>query len=354
MKGQPPIQTVLGPVEADELGTILPHEHLVIDFLPFWLPPEDDADLQIALGAFDASQRARVNHEPELVLDAIGNPTAHSLVEELAEYASLGGDTLIEVTPIGMGRQPRVLAGMSRLSGLHVVMSTAFYVEPFHPPFLNLASEETIAELFIEELNVGVGGTGIRAGLIGEIGTGSPATSQELKVVRAAAMASHATGVSVNLHRTSYPDPLAGLKAIDLLLEMDVRPDRIVASHCDERPEPEYAFEAAQRGVYVEFDTWGMDMWATRWVFDGKEIPAATDGDRLRNLGALLDAGYIDQLLLSQDVCNKAQLLAHGGYGYGHLLRSVRQRLTSLGVTPEEEQALLQANPQRMIMPRTV
>ena len=142
MTGQPPVQTVLGPVAASELGTILPHEHLVIDFLPFWVPPEDDADLEVALGPFDASRRARVNHNPELVLDAIGNPTAHTLVAELAEYSSLGGNTLVEVTPIGVGRHPGVLVGMSRLSGLHIVMSTAFYVEPFHPPFLRLADPE--------------------------------------------------------------------------------------------------------------------------------------------------------------------------------------------------------------------
>ena len=71
---------------------------------------------------------------------------------------------------------------------------------------------------------------------------------------------------------------------MDLLLDVGVPPDRIVVSHCDERPEPELALEVARRGAYVEMDTWGMEMWATRWVFGREEIPAASDRDRLRML----------------------------------------------------------------------
>lgn len=346
------VQTVLGPVAAGDLGITLPHEHLVIDFAALWEAPGRDSDLALSLGAFDASRRAVVNFAPNLILDAIGNPVAHVLPDELAAYAALGGKTLVEVTPIGVGRHPRLLAALSRLTGLNIVMATAFYVAPFHPPFLHLADAEAIAGLFVRELTEGVGETGIRAGIIGEIGTGSPVTTDELKVVRAAALAHAETGVSINLHRTSYPGGDEALAALDLLIDLGVAPDRIVMSHCDERPDPGFALEVARRGAYVEMDTWGMEMWAARWVYDDREIPAATDSDRLRILAALLEAGHIDQVLLSQDVCNKAQLEAHGGYGYGHLLRSVRDRLRLLGVTPAEQARLFEANPQRMLAPR--
>ena len=345
------VQTVLGPIEPAELGITLPHEHIVIDFAPLWRPPLDIADLEIALGPFDASLRLRVNHDPNLVLDAIGNPIAHALIGELRRYRALGGDSVVDVTPIGVGRHPHLLAAVSRLTGLHIVMSTAFYIESFHPPFLHVADEDTIARHFIRDLTEGADGSTMRAGLIGEIGTGNPSSEQEIKVVRAAATAHLETGVSVNLHRTSYPDPDEALVALDLLLGLGVAPNRIVMSHCDERPGAGFALEVAQRGAYVELDTWGMEMWATRWMFDSVEIPAASDTDRLTILGALLERGYLEQILLSQDVCNKAQLRTHGGYGYAHLLESVRDQMRLVGISADEERTMLQENPQRMLTP---
>ena len=346
-----PVQTVLGPIPPHELGVTLPHEHIVIDFSALWLPPSDAGGLDVALGRYDPTLRGLVNHDPNFVLDAIGNPVAHAIVPELDSYRAAGGVSLVEVTPIGVGRHPHVLAAMARLTGLNIVMSTAFYIEPFHPPFLSRAHPQDIAELFVEELTAGVAGTGIRAGIIGEIGTGSPPTSEELKVVRAAAEAHHETGVSINLHRTSYPAPNEVLGPLDLLLDLGVPPDRIVVSHCDERPEAELSLEVARRGAYVEMDTWGMEMWATRWLFGSEEIPAASDRDRLRILARLLDRGYLRQVLLSQDVCNKAQLASQGGYGYAHLLRSVRDRLRILGVSESEQRTLFQENPQRLLTP---
>ena len=345
------VETVLGPIPANDLGVTLPHEHVVIDFSALWVPPPGMGGLDVALGRYDPTLRGLVNHDPNFVLDAIGNPLAHTIVPELEAYRAAGGSSLVELTPIGVGRHPHVLAAMARLTGLNIVMSTAFYIEPFHPPFLFRAREKDIAELFVEELTVGVAGTGIRAGIIGEIGTGSPPTPDELKVVRAAAEAHHETGVSINLHRTSYPGPNEVLGPLDLLLDLGVPPDRIVVSHCDERPEPELALEVARRGAYVEMDTWGMEMWATRWVFGNEEIPAASDRDRLEMLAELIHRGYLRQILLSQDVCNKAQLASQGGYGYAHLLRSVRDRLRVLGVSESEQRILFQENPQRMLTP---
>lgn len=345
------VQTVLGPMEPGALGITLPHEHLVISFDRLWRPPPDDRQLGLSLSAYGGEQRAVANHDPNLILDAIGNPSAHLLVDELTRFRAAGGSTLVEVTPIGLGRNPAVLAGLSKLSGINIVMSTSFYTEPFHPPFTDHVDAGLITDLFVRELTVGVDDTGIRSGIIGEIGTSSPVTDAELKVLRAAAMAQQITGVSINVHRTSYPDGDAVVGAVDQLLSLGVVPDRVVVSHCDERPDPALALKMAARGVYVELDTFGMESWAVRWPNDKAEIPAATDTDRIRIVLELLDQGHGDQLLVSQDVCNKAQLRAFGGYGYSHLLENVRDRLVRNGVGQGDLDRIFVTNPARVLTP---
>ncbi|CAN5852658.1 phosphotriesterase-related protein [soil metagenome] len=345
------IQTVLGPVEPGQLGMVLPHEHLVIGFDRLWRPPRRPGDLRMALGPFQAELRGTVNHDPNLVLDAVGNPSAHLLVGELAKFADAGGSTLVEVTPIGMGRAPEVLAALSRLSGVNVVMSTSLYIEQFHPPFVDVVDAETIAALFVEELTVGVDGTGIRAGYIGEIGTISPLTENEFKVLDAAVLASAETGVAINVHRTSYPDGDAVIQAIEHLLGRGASPDRVVVSHCDEVPDMGLTLELARRGVYVEFDTFGMEAWAVTWPGEHGEIPASTDSDRIRMLLQLLEGGFREQLLLSQDVCNKAQLCRFGGYGYAHLIENIFDRLRRHGLSQQDLDQLSVSNPARVLTP---
>ncbi len=345
------VQTVLGPVETDQLGLVLPHEHLVIGFDRLWRPPTRPDDLTAAMGPFLPENRAKVNHDPNLMLDAIGNPTAHLLVDELKRFAQVGGSTLVEVTPIAMGRAPEVLAALSRLTGVNIVMSTSFYIEQFHPPFMDAVDVDVIAALFLEELTIGVDGTGIRAGYIGEVGTSSPVTDTELKVLEAAAIASRETGVAINVHRSSYPDGWAVMRAVEHLRDCEVAPDRIVVSHCDEVPEPEFSLELANKGVYVEFDTFGMEAWAVTWPGDDGEIPASTDTDRIRMLLELLEGGFRDRLLLSQDVCNKAQLRRFGGYGYAHLIENVFDRLRRHGVSEQDLDQLSVVNPARVLTP---
>ena len=78
---------------------------------------------------------------------------------------------------------------------------------------------------------------------------------------------------------------------------------------------------------------------------------SARDSDRLRILATLLEHGHLDRVLLLQDVCNKARLKLQGGYGYAHLLRSVRDRLCTLGVSESEQQTLFEENPRRKLTP---
>ena len=142
-----------------------------------------------------------------------------------------------------------------------------------HSSYVRVAQVEQIAEVMIGEITAGVGGTGIRAGIIGEVGSSNPVTNAERKVLRAAAQAQMSTGVALNIHRTVFPDPDACLEALDIVLEEGVDPARVAISHCDERPEADTALAVGSRGAFIECDTFGMERWAMNPTLGDHTVP---------------------------------------------------------------------------------
>ena len=163
-----------------DLGRTLPHEHVFCDFY-------------------------RVTG----VLDHLLNDEALAL-DELAALAKAGGRALVEVSTPDLGRDPAALRRVSERSGLHVVMGTGWYRQPYYPPEIDRTPVEALAARMIGELVDGVDGTGIRAGIIGEIGAHlGYLTAQEERVLRAAARAQRATGAPLSTHASMYPVGLA-------------------------------------------------------------------------------------------------------------------------------------------------
>ena len=119
---------------------------------------------------------------------------------------------------------------------------------------------------------------------------------------------------------------------------------RVVISHLDEQPDTAYHRAILERGVYVEYDTFGSESY-----FDGDGSAEPSDRERVDCLIELLDAGFGDRLLISQDVCTKVQLLKFGGSGYGHILRSIVPRLRRRGVDDATVLKLLVENPARVL-----
>jgi len=117
-----------------------------------------------------------------------------------------------------------------------------------------------------------------------------------------------------------------------------------VISHLDEQPDTAYHRAILERGAYVEYDTFGSESY-----FDGDGSAEPSDRERVDCLIELLDAGFGDQLLISQDVCTKVQLLKYGGFGYGHILRSILPRLRRRGVGDATVRKLLVENPARVL-----
>jgi len=294
------IQTVLGPVAPDELGRCLPHEHLVCDFSP-------------VTGKLD-----HILNDVNLVVD------------ELALLTSAGGTALVDVTPPDLGRDPVALQTIARRSGVHVVMSTGWYRRAFYPPRIDRSSVNELASEMIRDLTTGVGDTGIRAGLIAEIGVDAGVVSAvEERVLRASGRAQRATGAAISTHSSMYP---VGVAQLEVLLEEGADPHRVVVGHADTFLDLEYHEELLRQGVFVQFDTVGREH-------------MNPDARRAASFMGLVRRGWTSQLLLSSDRCFRSDLVAFAGAGYAHVLTSFRDRLLGLGLSQEEFDVVTIRNP---------
>lgn len=298
------IWTVRGPIPPDALGPTLMHEHLLCDFY-------------------------RVTGQ----LNQLLNDEALA-VAELRSHVAAGGRGLVECTTPDLGRDPLGLRRIAERTGLHVVMGSGWYRQPFYPPEIDRLSTAELARRLIGELTEGVGETGIRPGVIGEIGVNLDyATAQEERVLRAAARAQRVTGAPLTTHASMYP---VGLVQLALLREEGVDPSRVIIGHCDTYLVEDYHVAILEAGAYVQFDTVG-------------RTHMNPDVRRADALVALLRRGWGERLLLSSDRCHRSDLLAFGGVGYGHVLTAFSDLLRERGVSDDELRLLTVENPRRIL-----
>jgi len=306
------VQTVLGPIEPASLGVTLPHEHTQI---ALWHVPD----------RWDYWQLTR--DEPVIL-------------EELAAFRAAGGSGLVDLTAPGVGRDPEWLAGIARGSGLHIVMGCGWYRGAYYPPEASIdrRTADDLADELVHEASDGVGATGIRPGIIGEIGTDKPWVSAlEERVHRAAARAAKRAGLAITTHGVLSPVGLDQLRIFD---EEGVDPARVVIGHADSYPILEHHLAIIERGASVEFDFLGMSFNAVERHGEPRVVALLCE---------LLSRGHADRILLSQDVCNDAQLQRYGGNGYTYLAETFLPRLRSAGVSDAEIETMTVANPQRIL-----
>jgi phosphotriesterase-related protein len=204
----------------------------------------------------------------------------------------------------------------------------------------------------IKEIQEGVGDTGIRPGIIGEIGTSGveqetglrtgDVSRQEEKVLRAAARASLQTGLAVSVHLD--PRGQGGFRVLGILTEEGMSADRIILGHMDHVPDLDYQLAMLDRGVYVEFDNFGRE-----YYWDAQNVYWNNDHWRVTTLAELVKRGYLRQLLISQDVALKMDLRAYGGYGYDHILVDIVPALLRNGLTRDDIAMLMVTNPAKVL-----
>jgi len=338
------IQTVCGPIEPDTLGVTLGHEHLLIDLRELWDEPATDERRALAQAPITLQSRATWAQNPYESRDNLLIDDEDAAVEELRAFAQAGGRSLIDMTVDGLDPKPEALRRISQRSGVQILMGTGVYRAFAHPPWVAGMTVDELAARFVGAIQVGINGTDVRAGLLGELGTSSPILPDEVKVLRAAARAHFKTGVSINVHPAIFHRE--GPRILDVLEAEGVDLRRVALSHMDEQLDHDYHRSLAGRGAWLSFDTLGSEE-----TF-GPNAKEPTDDQRVDALLRLLDAGWSGQILLSQDVCTKLQLLRFGGKGYSHVLTAIVPRLRAAGLGQPAISELLVDNPRRFLTGR--
>ena len=308
----PGVQTVLGRIHPAELGWTLPHEHTAI---ALW---------HIA-NRWDYWELRR--DEPVIV-------------EELAKFAAAGGSSVVDLTLPGVGRDPAWLARISRATGLNIVMGGGWYRDAYYPveTLIDRRPVDDLADEIVREATAGVGESGIRIGIIGEIGTDKPwLSAREERVHRAAARAARRTGLSITTHAVQST---VGLDQLTVFEEEGADLSRVVIGHADSNPSPAYHQAIVERGATVEFDFLGMTFTPLERHGEGRIVESICD---------LLGQGRVGQILLSQDVCHDSQLTRYGGNGYVHLAEAFLPQLRAAGVGEDEIRTMTVENPRRLL-----
>lgn len=317
-----PIKTVTGPVEPDELGATLMHEH--VGFLE---PP----------GLYGCGEEA-----PDLSERALSCLPDHGI------------RTVVDLTGRGRVSTGADLARLRALSaklGLNIVAGFSYYKEPW----LAAAGTEDLDEL--TAIYVGAAEAG-GIGIYGEVGTSlEEITPLEGLHLRAAARAHLRTGLAISTHCTLGT---MAPEQVDILVNEGVDVSRVVIGHLDLRPDVEYLEQVLARGVNIAFDTFGKEWFDYRVPGSEGEKGAAfvkhafhrPDDDRVEALSTLCANGYANQIVMSTDMSGHEahlNLTTHGRHGYGFLPAVILPRLRKAGIDETSLTQMMVTNPLRIL-----
>ncbi|MBQ2509781.1 MAG: hypothetical protein II529_03040 [Erysipelotrichaceae bacterium] len=293
----------MGDIEKSELGMTLAHEHFIVDL-----------------------DRIRKDGY-SFIKDT------EEVEPEIAKAMGQGIQAAFEVTTNDMGRDVRKLKQISEETGLKIVCSTGFYLASYHPEWMNEATKEDVADIYIRDLCEGIDGTTIKAGLIAEIASSPKGfEGNEKKILEAAGIAAKRTGFAVSTHTGRY----TAVETIETLLKEGVDPDRIIIGHQDLIDDTDYHLSLLKYGVNIAFDTCG-------------KVAYMADEIRAENAKRIVEAGYGDHLVLSNDISRHTYFTTFGGPGYLAVMGSVVPLMRKEGLSEETIRKFLVDNPARIV-----
>ena len=289
------VMTVSGPVPKEALGVTLLHEHFFIDVR--WACATTTEATGVALLEEPLTMRrlGALRRNPTVMKDNLFLSDPDLMAAEAMEFRKAGGRTIVDQSSVGTGRSPMAIRNLANVTGINVVMGCGFYLQG-----------------------------GLPASIIGEIGVRPSIEDWERKSLRVAAQAHRESGLPISVHIQAVPtipgfaDEPNGLAVLDLLEECGVRPGKVIISHTDAKIHLDYMKAIMDRGAYAEFDHIGEEFY-----IDSADFHMASDMDRVQALAELVGSGCVQRILISQDVCFKTDLVAYGGWGYGHILNTI-------------------------------
>ncbi len=356
------IQTVTGLIDPETLGVCLTHEHLLLD-LSDLLPPPNTASargfyaspLTVEAAAYcrNYSEFSTAHHR----LDSV-----ETAVEELGLFKQHGGQAMIDLTLPDIYRDPLGLRRISRATGVHVVMGCGFYVAAAHPPALADWSEEQIAAMIVADIVEGAAAeeesrstgkgvvhrrnTGVRAGVIGEIGCSSPLHDDERKCLRAAARAQRQTGATVFVHPGRAET--APLEILDQLRSAGADLRRVVLAHLDRTVfNRDMLRQIAETGAYLSYDLFGDH--PSGFYPHNPAVHLLNDAGRVAEVSWMIEQGWTEQILISHDMAQAFRLAKWGGHGYHYILAEIVPQMRMRGISEEEVDQILVGNPRTLL-----
>lgn len=305
------VMTVLGPIPADQLGYVLPHEH------PY-------CQLRQAENRYDFPDQ----FDDDRVVTA-----------EVAAFGELGGTTLVDLTVPDIGRSPERLRKLSQNTGVQIVMGCGWYRGNYYraEDVIDKRTAGSLAAQLVAEITDGVDGTGIKPGVIGEIGVEKTwVAPAEERVLRAAARAHKETGLALGaIHAIGPVAP----DILTIFEEEDVDMSRVAVGHCDSYPHMEFLEGLIARGALIMFDNCGQ--YGALKTFEEHIMNTVKE---------LVDKGLEDYLLLSHDTCKFPQFKIHGGPGFVYLSETFLPALRDRGITEETINKITRDNPRRWLV----
>ncbi|MFE3051921.1 MULTISPECIES: phosphotriesterase family protein [unclassified Nocardia] len=312
------VPTVTGTVDSSELGRVLVHEHV------FVLGEEYRQNYG------DWDEQARVD-------DA---------VKQLDELKSLGIDTILDPTVLGLGRYIPRIQQIAARTELNIVVATGIYTYndlPFqfhyNGPGLMMDMPEPMVELFVKDLTEGIAGTGVRAGFL-KCAIEEPGLTPGVeRVMRAVGQAAVRTGAPITVH--TNPHTRSGLVAQRVLREEGADLTRVVIGHSGDSTDLDYLAELADAGSYLGMDRFGIDVL----------LPFE---DRVNTIVELVRRGYRDKIVIAHDAAcfmdwfdpaAKAQIAPK--WNYRHISEDVLPALLAKGLTEDDIDTILVRNPRR-------
>jgi len=254
-------------------------------------------------------------------------------IKELKELKLKGVSNIIDVTNRGMGRNIKYLTKVKEETGINILSSTGYYKSPFFPQEVYKLNIKQLAHIMFMEITEGIDKSGLKAEVIGEIGTSKDyILPEEEKVFRASSLVHVETGKPIVTHTTLGT---LGLEQIKIFKEYGVNLDKVVISHVDLSGDLDYILRLIDKGVNVAFDTIG-------------KIKYQPEDVRVNLLKELINRGLSEKIVLSMDITRKSHLKYLDGLGYSYLLDKFVILLRNGGISETDIDNMIKNNAPRI------
>lgn len=309
------INSVLGPLDTANIGYTLSHEHVLVA----------SAGIQQAFPEF---------------IDRAG--TLNQGVAQLRQAHTEGVRTIVDVSTMDLGRDIRLLEEVSRGSGVQIIAATGIWRDI--PRVFWGATPDMLSPLFVREIQEGIEGTGIKAGIIKVANDMGGVTAEGEIILRAAARAQKATGAPISTH--TWAPERVGEQQVRIFEDEGVDLNRVYIGHSNDTTDVDYLLGLLKRGIWLGLDR-----------YPGGRMPGTPNWEqRTETAKRLIDAGFGHRIMLSHDwsvsllIANRemqAQRQQYNPDGYLFITRRVVPRLRELGATDLDVQNIFINNPRR-------